>query len=68
MNINIPKEGTRARSMAKTISWRVIATITTTTIAYIVTGNLTMAAEIGFIEVISKMIFYYFHERVWNRI
>ena len=27
-----------------------------------------MAASIGSIEVVTKMILYYFHERAWNKI
>jgi len=36
-------------------------------ISYFVTGNLVMAVSIGSIEVITKMILYYFHERAWNK-
>jgi uncharacterized membrane protein len=56
------------RSVAKTISWRTLGTLDTIIISYFVTGNLVMAASIGSIEVITKMILYYFHERAWNKI
>ena len=56
------------RSVAKTISWRTVGTLDTIIISYFITGNLVMAASIGTIEVITKMILYYFHERVWNRL
>ena len=56
------------RSIIKTISWRTIGTIDTMVISYIITGNLVMAASIGSIEVVTKMILYYFHERAWNKI
>ncbi len=56
------------RSIAKTISWRVIGTIDTMVISFIITGNLTMAASIGSIEVFTKMALMYFHERAWNKI
>ena len=56
------------RSVIKTISWRTIGTIDTIVISYIITGNLVMAASIGSIEVVTKMILYYYHERVWNKI
>ncbi|PKN14612.1 MAG: hypothetical protein CVU67_04740, partial [Deltaproteobacteria bacterium HGW-Deltaproteobacteria-24] len=52
----------------KTISWRTLGTLDTIIISYFVTGNLVMAASIGSIEVITKMILYYFHERAWNKI
>jgi len=56
------------RSLLKTISWRVLATLTTITIVYIFTERIMLSLEIGFVEVVTKMIFYYFHERIWNLI
>ncbi|WP_294965229.1 DUF2061 domain-containing protein [Sulfurimonas sp.] len=56
------------RSVVKTISWRTVGTIDTIVISYFITGNLAMAASIGSIEVVTKMILYYFHERGWNKI
>lgn len=56
------------RSVVKTISWRTVGTLDTIIVSYFITGNLVMAASIGSIEVITKMILYYFHERVWNRL
>lgn len=56
------------RSVVKTISWRTVGTLDTIIVSYFVTGNLVMAASIGTIEVITKMILYYFHERVWNKL
>jgi len=56
------------RSVVKTISWRVLGTIDTMVISYLITGSLAMAASIGSIEVVTKMILYYFHERTWNKL
>ena len=56
------------RSVAKAISWRTVGTLDTVIVSYFITGNLVMAASIGTIEVITKMILYYFHERVWNKL
>ena len=56
------------RSVVKTISWRTIGTLDTMIISYFITGDLVMAASIGSIEVVTKMILYYFHERAWNKI
>ena len=56
------------RSVVKTISWRTVGTLDTIIISYFITGNLVMAASIGSIEVITKMILYYFHERAWNKL
>lgn len=55
--------------MVKAITWRVIASLDTTVIAYFVTGgDITKAISIGGFEVITKMVIYYFHERVWNNV
>ena len=56
------------RSIAKTISWRLIGTLDTIIISWIITGELTMALSIGSIELVSKMLLYFFHERAWIRI
>ena len=57
-----------ARSLYKTLSWRITATLTTTLIVYLVTGKLKAAVSIGAIEFFAKMFLYYFHERFWNKI
>lgn len=55
------------KTVFKTISWRVVGTLDTMVIAYVLTGELTVAASIGSVEVFTKMILYYFHERFWNK-
>jgi len=55
----------RLRSILKSISWRITATITTMLIAYFITGNHEIAIKIGGIEVLVKLLIYYFHERLW---
>jgi len=56
------------RSVVKSISWRVIGTLDTILISWIVTGTLSLAFSIGFIELLTKMVLYFFHERIWNNI
>ena len=56
------------RSLLKTITWRVTASLDTFVIACIITGDWKMGGSIAGIEVITKMFFYYFHERIWNKI
>ena len=56
------------RSIVKSISWRVIGTLDTILISWLVTEALTVAFSIGAIELITKMVLYFFHERVWNAI
>ena len=56
------------RSIVKSISWRAIGTLDTIIISWIVTGTLSLAFSIGFIELVTKMVLYFFHERIWNNI
>ncbi|TCI91417.1 DUF2061 domain-containing protein [Tenacibaculum sp. M341] len=56
------------RSIVKSISWRVLGTIDTVLISWLITGELTTAFSIGSIELVTKMMLYFFHERIWNNI
>lgn len=56
------------RSIVKTLSWRIIGTLDTFLIAYLITGTTDQAITIGGIELITKMALYFFHERTWNKI
>ena len=53
------------RHIAKTITWRFIATSDTVLIAFLISGDLTSGLKIGGIEILTKMILYYLHERLW---
>ena len=70
--INLSKEGvvleSRKRHIAKTVTWRFIGTIDTILLAWLISGNPLTGLKIGFAEVITKMLLYYFHERVWYKI
>ena len=55
------------RHLAKTISWRIIGTLDTMIIAWIITGSLEWGLAIGGIEVFTKMILYFLHERAWYK-
>ncbi len=56
------------RSIAKTISWRLWATLITFSVVYAMTGKLEFAVEIGLLDTTIKLGAYFFHERMWNRI
>ncbi len=66
-----------SRSIAKTFSWRIIASIDTLILSFLVmyfvgvegTGSAMKAASIiAGLEVPNKLLLYYFHERMWARI
>ncbi|EAR00839.1 DUF2061 domain-containing protein [Maribacter sp. HTCC2170] len=54
------------RSIAKAFSWRVVGTLDTLLISYILTGKIALAASIASIDFLTKMVLYFFHERLWN--
>ena len=55
------------RHLLKTITWRIVGTLDTIIISGILTGSLKIGAAIGGIELISKMVLYYLHERIWYK-
>ena len=56
------------RSFLKAASWRVVATLTTGAIAYLITGEVETAIAIGSIEFVLKFVIYYAHERAWQMV
>ncbi|PRX43516.1 Uncharacterized membrane protein [Salegentibacter salegens] len=56
------------RHIAKSITWRIIGTTDTILLAWLISGDPLTGLQIGFAEVITKMILYYFHERIWFKI
>tara|TARA_B100000674_G_C37203438_1_gene629369 strand:- start:268 stop:477 length:210 start_codon:yes stop_codon:yes gene_type:complete len=57
----------KKRHVLKTITWRIVGTLDTFLLSWLITGNIKIGAAIGGIEVLTKMILYYFHERAWYR-
>ncbi len=63
------KSVSKKQSVNKTISWRVVATTTTFIISGAVLKEFNeVALFIALLELISKFILYYFHERIWLKI
>lgn len=55
------------RHIAKTVTWRIIGTLDTVLLSWVITGSLKWGVTIGGVELFTKMILYYFHERVWYK-
>ena len=55
------------RHLFKTFTWRFIGTADTILLAWLFTGNPLTGLKIGTTEVFTKMILYYFHEKIWYR-
>ena len=56
-----------SRHIAKAVSWRVIGSVDTIVIAWLITGSIQVGAAVGGVEVVTKTVLYYFHERVWYK-
>ena len=54
------------RSFVKAVSWRVLGSLDTFIWSLIMTGSFGIAASIAGFEVMSKIILFYFHERLWD--
>ena len=55
----------RKRHLSKTISWRMIGTLDTLFLSWVFTGSPLTGVKIITGELITKMLLYYLHERVW---
>ncbi len=56
------------RHILKTFSWRGVGTIDTIILGWVITGNPLTGLKIGGAEVITKMLLYFGHEKLWYRI
>ncbi len=56
---------THTRSVLKAISWRTLGTMDTFAISLIMTGRVAIAGSIAGLEIITKIVWYYLHERLW---
>ena len=56
---------THARSVLKAVSWRTLGTVDTFVISWFMTGKLSLASSIAGLEFVTKIAWYYLHERIW---
>jgi uncharacterized membrane protein len=56
------------RSVLKALSWRVVGTLDTLLVSYLLTGRIVIATSIASVDFITKLVLYFFHERIWNKI
>ena len=69
--INLTKAGyirkSRIRHIIKAVTWRIIGTLDTMVLGWIISGNAMAGLKIGLVELLTKMFLYYLHERVWYK-
>ena len=64
----VTKNGdSRKRHIAKTITWRCVGTLDTMLLAWWISGNPLIGLKIGGVELVTKMVLYYLHERAWYK-
>ena len=62
------KKESNKRSFAKALTYRILSVSITFIISFIVTGKLSWATAIASLEVLTKMMLYYAHERAWAKV
>lgn len=55
----------KSRTILKTISWRVVGTLDTMVLGWVITGDPLVGLKIGALELVTKFVLYYLHERIW---
>ena len=61
-------DASKIRSIKKTVSWRIIATLITGVVVFSFTGHLSDTTYITLTSAFILMVFYYIHERIWSKI
>ncbi len=57
---------TRLRSILKALTWRLIASLVTGSIVFIITHEAALSISVGILDLLVKIFAYYFHERLWT--
>jgi uncharacterized membrane protein len=56
------------RSVVKAITWRMLGTLDTFFISWLITGEVLLASGIALAEVFTKSLLFVGHEQAWSRI
>jgi sulfate adenylyltransferase large subunit len=62
----LPRAESHFRSIAKAISWRGTGSVDTFLVTLLITGSSVFAGSVAVTEIMTKIILYYFHERIWS--
>jgi len=60
------KFSTKKNPLIKSLTWRVIGTTDTMLLAWLISGNPLIGIQVGGIEIFTKVILYYLHEKLWH--
>ena len=53
------------RSLTKAVTWRLTGSFDTLVLSFLITGNIKIAGTISAVEIVTKILLFYFHERIW---
>jgi uncharacterized membrane protein len=62
------QEDSHYKSLFKAVTWRITGSLDTFVLSWIITGQVNLAFSIAFVELFSKIILYWLHERIWLKI
>lgn len=57
----------KKRHLAKALTWRIIASLISFVLGWVITGDVTAGLKIGILDIGIKFLAYYLHERAWYR-
>jgi uncharacterized membrane protein len=63
----VKEESVLVRHILKTVSYRILGTLTTITVAYSISKSITISSILGISEVLLKPLIYFIHERLWYK-
>ena len=61
------KKHAMVRHILKTLSYRILGTLTTVFVAYSLGASLELSSLLGVGELIIKPVLYFLHERIWYK-
>ena len=56
------------RSLLKALSWRLVALLITFVVALLLFEDVKVAASVGLLDSLVKIVVYYLHERAWLKV
>lgn len=56
------------RSIAKAVSYRIVGSMSTAGLVYLLTGSAKASLGAGLLDSVVKIVLYFLHERLWNMI
>jgi uncharacterized membrane protein len=58
----------KLRTLLKAISYRLLGTLATMMITFALTHEISLSLSIGALELFGKIVLFYLHERLWDKI